>query len=113
MTHGETRNTVERIAILCDSEIIEPGHLPGELKGRAKEHISYDFPETWKEFKEYKQLAQNEAVMQMEKQFLGEALNRAGGNISKAAKAVGIQRSYFHSLLRKYNMDHNINSSKF
>jgi DNA-binding NtrC family response regulator len=108
----ELKNTVERIAILCDSEIIEPGHLPGELKGQAKEHIRYDFPETWKEFKEYKQLAQNEAVMQMEKQFLSEALNRAGGNISKAAKTVGIQRSYFHSLLRKYNLDVKKNVSR-
>jgi len=108
----ELKNTIERIAILCDAEIIEPMHLPGEIKGQAKEQIRCDFPETWNGFKEYKHLAQNEAIIQMEKQFLQEALRRAEGNVSKAAKSAGMQRSYFHSLLRKYNMDAGKNVSR-
>jgi len=100
----ELKNTVERVAILCDGVIIEPKHLPKEFSDLPKDHLKYDFPENWEDFKEYKQHAINEAVDEIEKQFLLDALKNAGGNVSKAAKKAGIQRSYFHSLIKKHNL---------
>lgn len=100
----ELKNTIERVAILCDSEIIETRHMPKELSDFPRDRLQYEFPENWKEFKKYKQQALNEVLFQIEKQFLLDALKNANGNISKAAKKVGIQRSYFHSLLKKYNL---------
>jgi transcriptional regulator with GAF, ATPase, and Fis domain len=100
----ELKNTIERVAILCDGEVIEPSHLPKEFSDLPKQQLKYEFPENWEDFKEYKQHAINEAVDEIEKQFLLDALKNAGGNISKAAKKVGIQRSYFHSLMKKHNL---------
>ncbi len=101
----ELKNIIERVAILCDSEIIEPKHLPKEIKDMPKDPSDYDLPKTWEEFKKYKQHAKNEVLIEIEKQFLIEALKRAGGNVSNASKGVGMQRTNFHSLLKKYNLD--------
>ncbi len=100
----ELKNTIERVAILCDGEIIEPNHLPKEFSDHPVDRLKYDFPENWEDFKEFKQYAINEAVEEIEKQFLLDALKKTGGNVSKAAKKIGIQRSYFHSLMKKYNL---------
>ena len=64
---------------------------------------------TWEEFKIYKQQKKSETVMKIEKQYLIEALKNAAGNVSKAAKEIGMQRTNFHTLLKK----HNINSRDF
>lgn len=101
----ELKNIIERVAILCDSEVIEPKHIPKEIKDLHKDYSDYDLPKTWKEFKQYKQHAKNEVLIQIERQFLIEALKRAGGNVSNAAKVVRMQRTNFHSLLKKYNLN--------
>jgi DNA-binding NtrC family response regulator len=104
----ELKNIIERVAILCDSEIIEPRHLPRELSSLPKGLSLEELPDNWEEFKKYKQNAQKEVLAQIEKQFLAEALKHAEGNVSKAAKNVGMHRTNFHSLLRKYNLGSNI-----
>ncbi len=43
--------------------------------------------------------------MKYEKRFLNDALQKADGNISRAAKNIGIQRTQFHLLLQKYKMN--------
>ena len=40
----EMRNIVERIAILCDKEVIEPQHLPPEMQRTPAWPPSRDFP---------------------------------------------------------------------
>jgi len=105
----ELKNLVERVAILCDAEIIEAKHLPKAIKNVYKELAISDFPATWEEFKIYKQRAKNEIVVQIEREFLITALKKAGGNVSKAAKTIGMQRTNFHSLLKKLK----INSRNF
>jgi DNA-binding NtrC family response regulator len=101
----ELKNIIERIAVLCDSEIIEPRHLPGELSSLPKGLSFEELPDNWQDFKKYKQNAQKEVLARIEKQFLIEALKQAKGNVSKAAKSVGMHRTNFHSLLRKYNLN--------
>ncbi len=103
----ELKNIIERVTILCDSEIIEPRHLPKELSIITKAFSLEEYPNNWGEFKKYKLNAQKELLAQIEKQFLADALKHAEGNVSKAAKNVGMQRTNFHSLLRKYNLSSN------
>ena len=101
----ELKNLVERIAILCDAEMIEAKHLPEEIgkSGRTQEEI--DVPSNWEEFKIYKQKVKNDVVGQIEKDFLIAALKDGGGNVSRAAKKIGMQRTNFHSLLKKYRIN--------
>ena len=101
----ELKNIVERVAILCDATIIEAKHLPREIKKSSRMIETIDFPATWEEFKTYKQQVKNDVVGQVEKDFLIAALRDSGGNVSKAARTIGMQRTNLHSLLKKYRID--------
>jgi DNA-binding NtrC family response regulator len=100
----ELKNLVERLAILCDSNVIEPSHLPPEFKNIYLHDAIYGLPQKWDEFKDFKQQVKENAVREIERRFLVEALRRAEGNISHAAKDVGMQRTNFHQLLKNHGI---------
>jgi DNA-binding NtrC family response regulator len=100
----ELRNIVERMAILCDCDRIEPRHLPSEIRQTSLRACHGELPQTWEEFKKLKQQIRDTAVQELERRFLADALQRSGGNVSKAAEEVGIQRTNLHALLRKYGL---------
>lgn len=101
----ELRNIVERLAILCDQERIEPHHLPSEIRqSPPRPSGGTPLPRTWEEFKLLKQQVRDTAVQQLERRFLVEALERCGGNVSRAAEEIGIQRTNLHALIRKYGL---------
>ena len=50
------------------------------------------------------QQAKDEIVMKIEKEFLISVLMDTGGNVSKAAYKIGMQRTNLHSLLKKYKI---------
>jgi DNA-binding NtrC family response regulator len=101
----ELRNIVERLAILCDHDRIEPHHLPTEIQ-QAVPHPAAGtvLPRTWDEFKRLKQQVRDAAVQQLERRFIIEALDRCHGNVSRAADEIGIQRTNLHALMRKYGL---------
>ena len=100
----ELRNIVERLAILCDGERIELWHLPTEIRQVPLRTSVTQLPRTWEEFKNLKRQVSNAAVNELERRFLTAALQRCGGNVSKAAEDVGIQRTNFHALLRRHGL---------
>ena len=101
----ELRNIVERMAILCDAERIEPRHLPPEIRQAPPRGTSIQqLPQTWEEFKKLKQQVRDTAVQDLECRFITEALHRTEGNVSKAAEEIGIQRTNLHALIRKYGL---------
>jgi two-component system NtrC family response regulator len=61
-------------------------------------------PDSLEELKALKQSILNEAYVPLEKAFLREALRAADGNISRAAGNVGMQRSNFSALMKKYGI---------
>ena len=100
----ELRNVVERMAILCDGDHLEPQHLPAEVRQTPPRSTRTQLPRTWEEFKRLKQQVRDAAVQELERSFLTEAIERSGGNITKAAEDVGIQRTHLHALMRKYGL---------
>ena len=106
----ELRNIVERVAILCDSERVEPRHLPPEICQAPSRSTVTRLPPNWEEFKRLKQQVRDAAVQELERRFLTEALERSGGNVTKAAEDVGIQRTNFHALMRKYGLTSDVGS---
>ena len=101
----ELRNIVERMAILCDGDRIEPRHLPGELRQASPGRNSPSkLPKNWEDFKRLKAQVRDAAVQELERRFLIEALERNEGNVSRAAESVGIQRPNFHALMRKHGL---------
>jgi DNA-binding NtrC family response regulator len=100
----ELRNIVERIAILCGSDIIELRHLPPEIQDTPVRSSIRQLPQRWDDFKRLKQQARDAAGQELERRFLIEALRRSEGNVSRAAEDVGMQRTNFHALMRKYDL---------
>ncbi len=100
----ELRNIVERMAILCDADRIEVRHLPSEVRQAPPRSSITSIPATWDDFKRLKQQVRDTSVQEMERRFLTEALRQSEGNVSRAAEVVGMQRTHFHSLMRKYGL---------
>ena len=100
----ELKNLVERVAILCDAETIEVKHLPSIIRKEYNEPLTKALPASWEDFKLYKQQLKNKVIAKIEMKFLANALEKADGNVSLAAKNIGIQRTNFHSMLKKYNI---------
>jgi DNA-binding NtrC family response regulator len=100
----ELRNIVERLAILCDQERIEPRHLPAEIRQAPPRPTATQLPRTWEEFKRLKQQVRDAAVQEIERRFIMGSLERCGGNVSRAAEEIGIQRTNLHALMRKYGL---------
>jgi len=100
----ELRNIVERLAILCEQDRIEPHHLPDEIRQATLRPTATQLPTTWEEFKKLKHQIRDAAVQQLERRFLTEALQRCEGNVSRAAEQIGIQRTNLHALMRKYGL---------
>jgi len=96
----ELRNIVERLAVLCGGSIIQPNHLPPEIR-EAKPAVSADeVPHTWEEFRRLKR----QVVEDMERRFLLAAMERSADSITQAAEDVGMQRPNFHALLRTHGL---------
>ena len=106
----ELRNIVERITILCDSDCIEPWHLPPEIRQVPDQPAVMPLPKKWEEFKKLKQQMRDAAGQQIERRFLAEALQRSDGNVSRAARDVGMQRTNFHAMMRKYGLTSDLTS---
>ncbi|HEY3358067.1 MAG TPA: sigma-54 dependent transcriptional regulator [Polyangia bacterium] len=100
----ELKNIVERLAILCDAARVAPPHLPAEIRAARPPRIAPRLPPTWDEFKDFKQRVRDATIADLDRQFLLEALQRAGGNVTRAAEAVGMQRTNFHALMRKLGL---------
>jgi DNA-binding NtrC family response regulator len=99
----QLENTVQRSVILCQGRTLLPEHLPS-LDISQQE----DVPKTILQLKEKKKNLRLQSVEDIEKMFVMDALRRNMWNISKAASDVGMQRTNFHALLKKYNLSKHI-----
>jgi DNA-binding NtrC family response regulator len=100
----QLRNVIERAVILCDGEDISPKDLdminPGRDLSRLMEHI----PETNRELISVKKEIRQKAVSHIEKEFLIQALQKTDWNVTRAAKNVGLKRTNFQTMMRKYGI---------
>jgi len=97
----QLKNVVERLVIMCDSSQLNQDVLMDNLETRRM-GLSDAIPRNLEELKSAKKQFLEDHFSRVEKMFLQNALSEAGGNISKAAKKVGMQRSNFSALVKKY-----------
>ena len=95
----QLENTIQRSLILCQGRTLLPEHL-SPLEAIPQE----DIPKNVLELKEKKKNLRLKSVEDIEKTFVMAALRRNKWNISQAASDVGMQRTNFHALLKKYNL---------
>jgi DNA-binding NtrC family response regulator len=100
----QLRNVIERAVILHEKGPISLKDLPvlGEQSDidQLMEHV----PETNAELKALKKEIRQKAVRKVEKNFLLKALTQTDWNVTRAAEKVGLQRSNFQNLMRKYDL---------
>lgn len=84
----ELRNVMEMAAGMCDGKTITPVLLPDYLKDQ-------EAPPSLEEFAA-KDLYYRDAILELERKMILEALKRSGGQKKKAAKLLGIARSLLY-----------------
>jgi DNA-binding NtrC family response regulator len=103
----QLRNTVERLVILADDRILDDRSLTDSWKTRGATFRD-GIPETLEDLRSVKKdLLENE-FGQIERAFLQQALSVEQGNITQAARRVGMQRSNFSALMKKHHLSPDI-----
>ena len=81
----QLESTIERAAISCDGSVIEPHHLPMAIT-RPGYTEPFAVPLTNKEFLALKKKLREQAVGEVEREFVLEALQRNDWNATRAAR---------------------------
>jgi len=89
----ELRNMMERVAFLCPGERVESDDL-AFIMSPAQEPAAYLSPE----------LGLDKATRQFQTEFIRRAIKLAGGNMSEAARRIGVHRSNLYRKMRQLDM---------
>src|SRR5262249_40102217 len=106
----ELQNAIERAVILSDGGLISAAQLgvgpaPSPTAGRVAEAPSRAASIHAGPPSESKGSSGMQALPEMEKQAVIEALRRSKGNRSQAAASLGLSRTRFYTLLRRFGLD--------
>lgn len=85
----ELENVIERSLLMAGDQPITPFDLPPHIQGLQKLPTQFDIPE------------EGINLEDMEKRLIHRAIERAGGNKSRAAKLLGITRRKLYSMLER------------
>jgi len=91
----ELRNFIERVYILTPGEFVDLHDVRfAGLVGKDDDRSNLDIMSTFRE-----------ARAQFEKDYLLKKIAENGGNISKTAEVIGLERSYLHRKIKSYGIE--------
>ena len=90
----ELRNLMERVAFLSAGDTVEPDDLAFILNPRAESEIDIGVD-----------LGLTLATNRFQEEYIQRAAKRAGGNMSEAARILGLHRSNLYRKMRQLGMD--------
>lgn len=97
----ELRNLIQRIVILSDGGILKKEDIPSYITKDYNEKKLNEINNF-----EYGNQDFNETIKNLEIKMITDAMNKAGGNKSDAAKLLNINRSTLYYRLGLYNLEH-------
>jgi DNA-binding NtrC family response regulator len=100
----ELRNLVERAVIQSETDRIMPRDLGFTQNPGTTVADAATVPTNRDELRLAKQNVRQAAADGLERQFVIAALDRTGGNVSKAARQTGLQRSNLQALIKKHRI---------
>jgi len=90
----EIKNMIERLMIMCSSDIIEVSDLPGNIQSpTSKSVLKMESGMTLKEVKE-----------NVEREFIISTLKKNGWNVSQTAKDLDVDRTNLHKKIKYYGL---------
>jgi DNA-binding NtrC family response regulator len=96
----ELQNVIEHVAVIADADRpVEPEHLP-VYEDDSKSATTSGVPLAV--MREPYHVAKDKLVADFEKEYLSRLVVRAGGNMSKAARLAGIDRTTLYRLMEKH-----------
>jgi len=98
----ELENVIERAILLAEGRVIDVDTIPSAAE-RAEVDWA-DVPNDAATLARRKSDERAQAVDRLERLFVIKALRAADGNVSAAARAVGMQRPNLHALMRKHEI---------
>jgi DNA-binding NtrC family response regulator len=103
----ELQNVIEHTAVLVEpGSVIRPEDIP--LTGEARTALSVNPASLVATLREESYHAARERVIkQFEKQYLTWLVSRAGGNMSKAARIAGVDRTTLYRLMERHGLQRN------
>jgi DNA-binding NtrC family response regulator len=97
----ELENAIHRMVVTVKGDVLLPEDLPQEILDRAVKRLEA-IPRSAQQLKDAKKRARRRSVLEIEKSFLLDALERNDWNVSRAARDVGMRRSNFQALMKKH-----------
>jgi DNA-binding NtrC family response regulator len=91
----ELENVIQRMMVIAKEEVLDLPHLPPEI--RRKETESKAEP------KRLQEMARESSEI-IERNAIADALAKTGGNVTRAAKALGTSRATLQSRMKKYSL---------
>ncbi|MEN9980142.1 MAG: sigma 54-interacting transcriptional regulator, partial [candidate division WOR-3 bacterium] len=96
----QLRNVIQRAVVLAKGEEIDIEDLPAELR-----HLSgFQQADIKSPLKSAKKIVQEKASAELERAMVMDCLEKANGNVKKAAELSGYSRAQFYRLIKKHNI---------
>jgi len=100
----ELRNTIERLVIMARDDRIDRGALPPEVRGESGGRGVPADPD----YRAFLEIASAETLRKgregFERLLIARRLAECGHNVSRAAEALGVERSHLHRKLKAYGL---------
>jgi DNA-binding NtrC family response regulator len=101
----ELRNALERAAIFCRGGIVQAADLPGDVGGAVESGSPAPLELIdWREGDDFR-TAKERLIERFERTVISDALARHGGNVSAAARELGMHRQNLQQKIRKLGID--------
>ena len=91
----ELENVIQRMMVVAKGEYLDAADLPAEMRGAAAQPVAHP-----KDLKEISR-ASSDAI---EKKAIADALAATGGNVTRAAKALGVSRATLQNKMKAYGL---------
>jgi DNA-binding NtrC family response regulator len=101
MAHGwpgnvrELENTIQRMMVVCKGDRLDVGDIPREIRGSEAHPV--------RTTQALRGLSR-ESTELIEKRAIAEALAKTGGNVTHAAKALGVSRATLQTKMKLYDL---------
>jgi DNA-binding NtrC family response regulator len=91
----ELENAIQRMMVIAKGEILEIQDLPAEIRGGEKPPPD--------QARDLKGITRGSAEI-VEREAIGNALARTGGNVTRAARSLGISRATLQKKMKLYGL---------